>query len=401
MADTGKPQAALGQRALLPDLQFHVYANHASISPLSKPVSAAVDEVMAAQAREGVGFFPMEVERRERLREQLGTLIGADGQSEIGLVANTTAGVVAIANSLPWRPRERVLVLAGEFPTNVTPWQQAAKRHDLELVWMYAEDFRHDRATALAEFERHLADGIRMVAVSAVQFTTGQLMPLATMGALCKRHGSEFFVDAIQAVGVVPMDVTTMGIDYLACGSHKWLMAPEGVGFVYVSRDKAEQLEPHLAGWISHENAFEFLTGGPETLRYDRPFQHGARMLESGTFNSIGCAGLSASVTLIQSIGVENIHAHVQVWLDALEPALTERGFESARMAEAENRSGILSVRPPDHRPAADWAAALADQGISVASPAGWLRFAPHWPNALDEVEKVKSAVDAILNSRP
>ncbi len=390
-------QVKPGCREAFAELSFDVYANHASISPLSEPVRMAVDEVMAAQAREGAGFFMAEVERREHLRERLGTLIGADGRHEVGLTANTTAGVVAIAQSLPWRRGDRILLLEGEFPTNVTPWQQAARRHGLELVWMNAEDFRLDRTAAMDVFEKHLKQGIRLVAVSAVQFTTGQLMPLTAMGALCRQHDSEFFVDGIQAVGVVPLDVKRMGIDYLACGSHKWLMAPEGAGFVYVSPEKAEQLQPNLAGWISHEDAFEFLTGGPQTLRYDRPFQRGARMLESGTFNSIGCAGLSASVGLIQSIGVNAIYQHVQTWLDALEAPLLNRGFDSARMPDREGRSGILSVRPPDERPAADWASALAERGIACASPAGWLRLAPHWPNSVAEVEKVLQAVDQLL----
>lgn len=389
------PKAELGSRTLFPELHFDVYANHASVSPLSKPVRAAVNEVMEAQAREGVNFFHAEVERREQLRTQLGELIGASG-IDIGLVANTSAGVLAIAHSLPWRRGDRILVLEGEFPTNVTPWQQAARRHDLELVWMTAEDFRLDRDGALERFEQHLSDGIRLVAMSAVQFTTGQVMPMETMGALCRKHGSELFVDAIQAAGIVPLDVTRMGIDYLACGSHKWLMAPEGTGFVYVTPEKAESLVPDMAAWISHEDAFAFLSGGPDTLRYDRPFQQSARMLEAGTFNSIGCAGLKASVELIQSIGVEHIHAHVQQWLDTLEPELEQRGFESARMDDMANRSGILSVWPPDDRPAADWARALGEHGISCASPAGWLRFAPHWPNGLREVERVVAAIDTI-----
>lgn len=389
------PKAEPGSRALFPKLRFDVYANHASVSPLSSPVQAAVNEVMAAQAREGMNFFHAEVERRERLRTELGELIGASG-ADIGLVANTSAGVLAFAHSLPWQRGDRVLVLEGEFPTNVTPWQQAARRHGLELVWMTAEDFRLDRDHALERFEQHLSDGIRLVAISAVQFTTGQVMPLETMGTLCRRHGSELFVDAIQAAGIVPLDVTRMGIDYLACGSHKWLMAPEGVGFVYVAPEKVESLVPDMAAWISHEHAFAFLSGGPETLRYDRPFRQSARMLEGGTFNSIGCAGLKTSVELIQSIEVENIHAHVQQWLDALEPKLEQRGFESARMADSTDRSGILSVWPPDDRPAADWARALGEHGISCASPAGWLRFAPHWPNGLGEVEVVLEAIDAI-----
>ncbi|MEA5445955.1 aminotransferase class V-fold PLP-dependent enzyme [Gammaproteobacteria bacterium AB-CW1] len=397
MHDANESRAALGNRALFPELRFDVYANHGSVSPLSEPVQAAVNEVLSAQAREGMGIFPAEVERRERVREQFASLIGATGE-DIGLVANTSAGVLAIAHSLPWRRGDRVLVFRGEFPTNVTPWQQAARRLGLELVWMDAEDFRLDRVAAMEQFEQHLAEGIRLVAVSAVQFTTGQLMPLEEMGESCRRHGSELFVDAIQALGIVPLDVKRMGIDYLACGSHKWLMGPEGVGFVYIAPQRTDQLEPNLAAWISHEDAFEFLTGAAETLRYDRPIRRGARMLESGTFNNLGCAGLEASIGLIQSLGVTHIFEHVQAWHDGLEPALQARGFESARMTDPAGRSGILSLQPPDNRAAAEWAGELGERGISCASPAGWLRFTPHWPNPATETERVIRAVDSILH---
>src|SRR5699024_5338312 len=154
-------------------------------------------------------------------------------------VANTSAGVLAIAQGLDWHRGDRIVLFDGEFPTNVTPWQQAARRHDLELVWLRAEDFRADRAAALERFERELERGVRLVALSAVQFTTGQRMPLEAMGALCRAHGTEFFVDAIQAVGIVPLDVEAMHVDYLASGSHKWLMAPEGIGFLYVAPERA------------------------------------------------------------------------------------------------------------------------------------------------------------------
>ncbi len=388
-------QATLGSRALFPGLRFDVYANHASISPMSDAVRTAVNQAMAAQATHGMAAYVQELERRERLRDRLGELIGASG-ADIGLVANTSAGVLAIAHSLPWRRGDRVLVLEGEFPTNVTPWQQTARRNGLELVWMKAEDFRLDRAGAMQAFEQHLAKGIRLVAVSAVQFTTGQLMPIEAMAKSCARSGSELFVDAIQAAGIVPLDVGAMGIDYLACGSHKWLMGPEGVGFVYVAPERAEQLEPNMAAWLSHEDAFAFLGGGPESLHYDRPFQRGARMMETGTANTLGAAGLEASLGLIQSIGVENIFQHVQAWHDVLEPALTERSFTSARMADPAGRSGILSVQPPDERPATEWAEELAEHGISCATPAGWLRFSPHWPNSEDEVGRILKAVDTI-----
>jgi selenocysteine lyase/cysteine desulfurase len=389
-------RAELGSRALFEGLETEVYANHASLSPPSRPVREAVAAALEGYARKGMAWYVEEVERRSRLRARIEGLIGASAGS-VGLVANASAGVIDIAQGIDWRPGERIVLFDGEFPTNVTPWQQAARRHGLELVWQSADAFRTERAAALSGLASELERGVRLVAVSAVQFSTGQRMPLAEIGELCRTHGAELFVDAIQAVGIVPIEVETLGIDYLACGSHKWLMAPEGIGFLYVAPRRAEALEPNMAGWLSHEDAFAFLTRAPGELRYDRPFLSGARMAEAGTPNTIGAAGLEASLALIDQLGVGAIFDHVQAWHDAIEPALVERGFESARMADAGGRSGILSIRGDDPARSPAWVRALGEHGIACASPDGWIRLSPHWPNAVDEVERVLERVDAII----
>jgi len=389
--------ARLGSRALFPDLEPQVYLNHASLSPPSRPVQAAVQRSLNGYGQMGMAWYVEEMACRDRLRAQFARLVGAETE-DIGLVANTSAGVLAIALCLDWKRGDRIVLFKGEFPTNITPWQQAARREGLEIIWLDAEDFRHDRARALNQLNDVLAKGVRLIAVSAVQFTTGQRMPLEAIGEACQRHGSELFVDAIQATGIVPLSAAEMGIHYLTTGSHKWLMGPEGLGCLWVAPEVADRLHPNVAGWLSHENPFAFLSNGSGHLRYDRPFQHGARMVEAGTFNSLGAAGLEASIALIETIGVEAVLEHVQRWHDAMEPLLISRGFESARMSTPDGRSGSLSVRPPRGQSAPDWARALAALGVSVSSPDGWLRLSPSWPNAVDEVEKAIEAVDQVVD---
>ena len=392
-------RARLGSRALFPDLEVAVYLNHASLSPPSEPVREAVRHVLDGYARRGMLWYSEEMERRERVRGQLGRLINA-AAADLALVPNTSAGVMTVALCLPWRRGDRIVLFNGEFPTNITPWQQAARRHGLDIVWMETESFRRDRAAALEALEDHLRAGVRLVAVSAVQFTTGQRMPLEAMGALCRRHGSELFVDAIQGAGIVPLDVAAMNIDYLTAGSHKWLMAPEGLAAFYAHPEAARRLEPNVAAWLSHEAPFAFLTDGPGQLRYDRPIVESARMAEAGTFNVLASAGLEASLGLIEGLGVDTIFDHVQAWHDAAEPGLIERGFESARMSDPGGRSGILSVRPPDPSTTPAWARALAEHGIGCGTPDGWLRLSPHWPNAPEEIEHLLTALDQIRSGQ-
>lgn len=383
----------LGDRRLFPTLEARAYLNHAAISPASSRVQTAVAEVVRDYAARGVAALPTWLEQRERLRARLGGLLGAD-PSALGYVANTTAGVRAIALCLPWRAGDRVVLLRGEFPANVTPWQRAAALYDLELRWLDVADFFGPQGTGLTRLEEVLRQGARLVAVSAVQFQSGLRMPLAEISALCHAHGAELFVDAIQGCGVVPLLVEAMGIDYLSCGSHKWLMGLEGVGFLYVRPPLAAALRPVVAGWLSHEQGTQFLFGGAGHLRYDRPIRARADFVEGAAAPGIVLAALEAAVEPITQLGVPAIFEHVQRYHDALEAGLLARGFTSRRSPVAAQRSGILGVDPPQDIELLALHAALTDRGIACTTPDGVLRFAPHWPNAMDEVEGVLDAID-------
>ena len=176
------------------------------------------------------------------------------------------------------------------------------------------------------------------------------------------------------------------------------MMGPEGAGFVWARADRAAKLRPHLAGWLSHEEPVDFLFE-PGKLRYDKPIRGRMDFVESGVPNALGYGGLEASIQLIRQVGVEAIASHTQSWHDALEPALIERGFTSLRAPDAARRSGILSAEPPEGLSAVQVVGALGTRGVACTTPEGLVRFAPHWPNALDEVPRVIAALDKSLKS--
>lgn len=388
-------EAKLGDRSLFPSLEATAYLAHAAISPLSAPVCDCIVEVTGDYARGGMTGFARWAPRLRQVRQDLASLISAH-PSEVAFVANTTQGVIDVAFGIAWRKGDRVILFDGEFPANVTPWQQAAEEFGLELAWSSLEPFRRSVDEGLGELERTLERGVRMVAVSAVQYKTGLRMPLADMAALCHRYDAELFVDAIQALGATPVDVS-WGIDYLSSGSHKHLMGAEGAGFLYVAERCAAAMKPRLAGWLGHENPVAFLMGDEPQLRYDNPLRTGARALEIGTTNVAGLAGLGASLELLSHLGVPAIHAHLEGYLDALERGLVERGFTSLRADAPALRSTLLSVSVPADVRLSKLAAGLRDKGVICNTPDGLMRFAPHWPNSHDEVPTVLGAVDRTL----
>lgn len=387
-----------GSRAFFPDLDAAIYLNHAAISPLPTPVREAMRTTADRIAAKGMAHYHETLELRAALRERVGRFLGSPATS-VAFTGNTSQGITAVAMSLPWKTGDRVLLFEGEFPANITPWLEAARLFDLEPVWLSAHTALHDEARLLEQIEDELRRGVRLVALSAVQFQTGYAMPLGAIGELCRRHGAELFVDAIQALGVMPLDVTGLGIDYLAAGCHKWMMGLEGSGLLTISPERLGSFEPRLASWLSHEEGLRFLFDGPGHLRYDRPYIREALVLEGGMQSTVHNAALDAALEILESLGPKAIYDHVNRWHDALEPHLAPLGLESVRASASGGRSGTLSCRPPQGVVIADLLGSLSASGVAVSGPDGYLRFAPHWPNHIDEVPRVVEALESALGS--
>jgi len=391
-----RPGPRLGDRSLFPLLEPVAYLNHAGVSPPSDPVRRAVGGVVDDYARRGGAAVPAALERREATRAAVARLLGGE-PADVAPTTSTTTGIQAVALDFPWRRGDRVVLLDGEFPANVTPWQQAAAAFGLEVAFAPLDAFLRSDEEGLAALDAVLARGARLVAVSAVQFRSGLRMPLRAIGARCAAAGAELFVDAVQAAGCVPLDLE--GVDYLAAGAHKWLMGVLGAGFLWVRPGRAGALVPRTAGWLSHEDAARFLVEGPGRMRYDGPLRRRADVIEGGAMPEPSLAGLHAAVEILLDLGIPAIHAHVQGYLDRLEPELVARGFRSLRAREPSRRSGILSLDPPAGIRAADLARELRSRGVACATPDGALRLSPHWPSHPGEIPGVVGAVEGALRT--
>jgi len=394
---TASSQAALGDRSLFPDLGDTIYLNHAAVSPPASPVRQAVLAMLDTYSRDGAAAVTHAVAQRQALKEGLGRLLGASA-AELALVPSTTWGVTSIARGLSWKRGERVVLFEGEFPANVTPWQQAAQDYGLEVCFVRASTFAQDEAAGLRELDRALSKGARLCAVSFVQFRDGLRMPLRAIADRVHAAGGELFVDAIQGIGIVPLDVRAADVDYLACGAHKWLLALEGAGFLYVREGLAPALSPRLAGWLSHEQALDFLVRGTRSLRYDAPLRRDPGVFEVGSANALGFAALGASVALLEGLGIAAILQHVQAFHDALEPPLTALGLRSLRPPTPQQRSGTLSFELPDGQSVAPLAEKLRELGVACATPDGALRFSPHYTCSISQVPRVVQCVERALS---
>jgi cysteine desulfurase/selenocysteine lyase len=384
---------SLGSRALFPRLEARAYLAHAAVSPLSEPVCAAIAGTLTDYAARGVSAAIAQADVREHLRMSLGALLQVP-PAQIGLVQSTSVAATIVARSVGLGPGDRVLLFDGEFPANVLPFQHAAREGGAEIVRLPVASYQHDVHVGLAELEAALARPVRLVAVSAVQFQTGLHMPIAAMAKLCHRYGTELFVDAIQAIGAVPFDAHALDADFVAASGHKFLMGPEGTGFLYVHPRALQRMTRGFAGWASVVDAFRFLFAGKGHLHYDAQVVEGTRFVEQGAPNALGHAGLNASVGLLLKLGVDSIFAHVTRYLDLLEPHLLALGCTSLRAPDPAARSASLCVLPPPGAPPLhELAQRLAADGVIVSTPDGHLRFAPHFANNEAELAEVVDAL--------
>ena len=390
----------LGSRADFPTLEAKAYLAHAAVAPTSNTVAAAIEESVRRQAAEGLAWIGWAKEQAELARQRFGELIGLDplrSARQVARLANTSSGVVGVAACLRWEPGDRVVVIDGEFPTNVSPWLAAARTHGLVPVRVPLAEFSAGPERGLEALASALAGGARLVSVCAVQFHTGQRMPLPEIAELCRAHDALLFVDAIQAVGTEPIDAPGLGVDFLCAGAHKWLMGCLGAGFLYASQRGAAALEPRLVGWMSHQDPEAFLFPGGPAIDHDAGLLPAPLFLEQGVLNYHGLAAAAAGMGALLELGTAAIRAHVQALLDELEQGLVELGFQSLRRPEEAGRSAILALRPPAGRTLESLHGALFERGIVQTAPAGVLRLAPHWPNPHDEAEFVVEVVRELL----
>lgn len=368
-----------------------IYLNHAGVSPIPASSAEAGAEVFR-QARDEGAFRPRRwSEIAAGARDRFARMIGAS-PGEIAFVKNTSEGLSFIAAGFPWKEGDNLVTASVEFPSNVYPWMRLRSRN-VEMRMVAPREGRIRKEDIFAA-----CDGkTRLISISSVEFANGHRNDLPGIGEYCQKKGIFFCVDAIQSLGVIPMDVRSFGIDSLSADGHKWLLGPEGIGGFYISRDVMEMIEPVILGWHSVENRFDF-------EKYDFRLSADARRFEPGSFNTAGLAAFDASLGLLLSIGVDRIWERVRRLTEGVFDAAARSGYGILSPRNPESRSGIVTFQVPGADPGALWKALLARN--AVCSPrAGGIRVSPHFYNTPEELERffaiLKEEIARLAGSGP
>ncbi len=357
---------------LFPVAKSDIYLNHAAISPMSIKVVEAIQMATTKRSAGAVDTFGTMLEAKEGLKKNISALINCH-PDDIAIIGNTSEGFNWLVNGLHWQKGDHILLVEGEFPSNVYPFM------NLESQGV-AIDFVPTRNGMIhvEDIEKKITYSTRLLSISFVEFFNGFRNDLDTIGQLCDSRNVLFSVDGIQGVGAIPLNVKEAKIDFLSNGGHKWLMAPMGCGFMYIKPQLRAKLRPVFAGWLSVKDSWNF-------DEYQLDFLEDSGRFEIGTPNFLGIIGARASTELLVEADPEHIIQHLLHLGDGLISGLESIGMTYLGSREPMHRSGIYTFTADR---AEELFTYLSQNHVHVALRKGAIRISPHFYNQSAEIEQ-------------
>ncbi len=364
---------------LFPVTSRWIYFNHAATSPYSVLTAQAMDRYIRDFEQNG-GLNYQEWEGvHEEVRGLAGRLLDCK-PSEVAVVSNTSEGANIVAQGLRLEAGDNILLPAKEFPANIYPWLNL-HRKGVEVRFVPLRNGRLD----IEEFLAHADGRTKLAAVSSVAYHNGFRLDLETLGARLHELEILFYVDAIQSLGVFPMDVKRYRISFLAADGHKWLLGPEGAGIFYCAEEGLERLNQAYASWRSVR----------EPHRFDHisfKFAEGARRFECGTPPMAGVAGLNQSLKTLLEVGIQRIGDRVRELTGQAGDGLIKKGYNLLSPWEKGERSGIVTFTHSSRTPE-DLFAILSEARVVATVRGGGVRISPHFYNSEEEIERFLSVL--------
>ena len=378
-----------------PGTDHVLHFNNAGAALMPTAVIEAQTGHLALEAREG-GYEAANLmsEKIDAVYDSIAALINA-GRDEIAVVENATVAWDMAFYALAFRPGDRILTAEVEYAANYIAYLQVAKRTGAVVETIPSEPAGEVSVEAL---ERMIDDRVRLISMTHVPTNGGLVNPAAEIGAVAKRHGITFLLDACQSVGQMPVDVQAIGCDILSATARKYLRGPRGAGFLYIRKGLVEKLEPPMIDMF----AAEWVEPGRYELRKD------ARRFENWENNYAAKIGLGAAVDYARGVGLETSWSRLRVLADALRAGLSD--IPGVSVKDIGSVKGGIVTFVKEGLSSDDIKTRLRAErvNVSVSPPSSTLldtlardlpplvRASVHYYNSEDEVDRFLAAVRAL-----
>ncbi|HMN96088.1 MAG TPA: aminotransferase class V-fold PLP-dependent enzyme [Phycisphaerales bacterium] len=377
-----------GSVDLFPVLAGDAHLNHAGVAPLPAPVAAAMRRVVDAWSTDGPqpwGYVAI-----DRLRRLAAELLGV-ASDEVAIVPNTSTGLAIVAAGLALGAGDVVVTTGVEFPANRYAWEHRIQDGLALTIVPPGPDGLFVDDDAVVEAMRRDFPGrrTRLLAISHVQFASGQRHDIARLAAAAHELGGLICLDAIQSIGAIDVRCGAWEVDFAAADGHKWMLGPEGTGILVVRRAHLERLRPPLVGCMSTASPLDY-------DRYDARLHPSARRYEPGCHSIVGIAGLAAALELLLGERIDRVEPQVLRRAAEIAEALRGAGhrvLSRGHDGDGDRGSGIVAAAPREGGPPEALLARLRSAGIHGVVRRGLLRLSPHFYNTLEQVERVREAL--------
>jgi len=372
-----------------PQAQNNVYLNHAGVSPWPQRTADTIHTFANENVLIGATHYPRWMKTEVSLRKMLAELLNAPFSDDIALLKNTSEGLSVIAYGIDWVAGDNIVTSDQEFPSNRIVWESLKSQGvELRLVDLSSG---HSPADALIAA---MDERTRLLTISSVQYASGLKINLKPLGNACQAAGALFCVDAIQSLGITPLDVQVINADFVVADGHKWLMAPEGVAVFYCRAKSRNNLALKQYGWHMVEACGNY-------DKQDWQVASSARRFECGSPNMLGIHAMHASLSLLFEVGIKQVETLIKHKLDYLHTELSNiDGCEIVTDMSADAYAGIISFRHEDI-PAVQLFPYLTQHKVVCAVRDHALRFSPHFYTPQEKLERAVSCFrEAISDCR-
>jgi selenocysteine lyase/cysteine desulfurase len=369
-------------RSRIPLLAHAIPMNNCSQAPQTEATRAAADAYLESWARDGMDWDAW-VTEVERARESFARLINAD-VDEVAVTSSVSHATSALASALSFDgERNRILASAAEFPTVGHVWL-AQQQRGANVHWAPLSAYG---TIDLGEYDARVDERTRVVSACHAYYANGSKQDVAAIARIAHANGALLFVDAYQTLGTEPIDVKALGVDALAGGTLKYLMACAGIAFLFVRRELAEQLHPTVTGWFGRVNPFAF-----DATALD--WAHGARRFDGGTPPIINAYIARAGLEIIHEVGPAEIASWTRVLSDRLVSGGAARRLVVHGTTDSAHKSPTTAFIVAE---AALVERRLRARGVIASARGNVIRLAPHFYTTLDDVEQALDALAAVV----
>ncbi|MDY0083429.1 MAG: aminotransferase class V-fold PLP-dependent enzyme [Ignavibacteriaceae bacterium] len=351
-----------------------IYFNHAATGPFSVLLVNTINKILKEKSERNIDDFKSFIEVAAETKSILASMLNTVPE-RLAFTDNTSNGFNYLTQSIQWKKGDRILLNDIEFPANVYPFLNL-KRFGVEVDFVKSD---HGKVTAEMIIDS-IKPGTKLISVSYVQFLSGYRTDLEKLGTYCKDNDIIFSVDAIQALGAVRLDVRKCNIDFLSCGTQKWLLGFQGLAFIYLNEKLQKKLIPTNIGWLSVNNAWNLLD-------YQLDLKTTADVFQGGTINSLGVYAFNKSLKLFNDFGFDEVEKRVLENSKYFIARLASIGLNSLLLNCKESElAGIVTARIQDP----DLVIKKLEQNKIICSlREGMIRFSPHFYNTFDEIDRV------------